>query len=172
MRTLTLSGCAQNTYKANSMSKRTYQLLPVTCLVTGALWAVNDPFVGKWKLNPSKSRFPDEMKVKTAGANRYAFDFGAGSPETIVADGTDQPGISGPPCRSPSRGPTLGKSSARKVAARSLRGYGNFPKTARRSATPLHLSSPTDRRSVWTMYTRGQRGLRACLAHGKAQARK
>jgi hypothetical protein len=60
-----------------------------------ALLAVDDPFVGNWKLNPSKSRFPDEMKVKAAGANRYLFDFGAGNTETIVADGTDQPGIFG-----------------------------------------------------------------------------
>jgi hypothetical protein len=77
------------------MLKRTFELLLVTGLVTGALWAANDPFVGKWKLNPSKSRFPDEMKVTAAGANRYAFDFGGGNPETIVTDGTDQPGISG-----------------------------------------------------------------------------
>ncbi|HLY62320.1 MAG TPA: hypothetical protein VKV95_16380 [Terriglobia bacterium] len=77
------------------MLKRASQLLLVACLVPGASWAASDPFVGKWKLNPSKSRFPDEMKVKAAGANRYAFDFGAGTPEIIVADGTDQPGIFG-----------------------------------------------------------------------------
>jgi hypothetical protein len=77
------------------MSKRAFPLLLVACLVTGALGAADDPFVGDWKLNPSKSRFPDEMKIKAAGGNRYAFDFGAGNPETIVADGTDQPGIFG-----------------------------------------------------------------------------
>ncbi len=77
------------------MSKRTFQLLLIVCLVTRGLWAVNDSFVGKWKLDPSQSRFPDEMKVKAAGANRYAFDFGGGNPEMIVADGTDQPGNSG-----------------------------------------------------------------------------
>ena len=77
------------------MSKRTLELLLVSCLISGTLWAVNDSFVGKWKLNPSKSRFPDEMKIKTAGVNRYAFDFGAGFRETIRADGTDQPGIFG-----------------------------------------------------------------------------
>lgn len=74
------------------MLKHSLQLLLVACLVTRALWAVDDPFVGKWKLNPSKSRFPDEMKVEAAGPNKYAFDFGGGTPETIVADGTDQPG--------------------------------------------------------------------------------
>jgi len=73
------------------MSKRTFQLLMVACVVTGTLWAADDPFIGKWKLNPSKSRFPDEMKVKAAGANKYAIDFGGGV-ETVVADGSDQPG--------------------------------------------------------------------------------
>jgi hypothetical protein len=74
------------------MSKRTSQILLCLCLLTPALWAANEPFVGKWKLNASKSRFPDEMKVTAVGANKYVFDFGAG-PETIVADGTDQPGV-------------------------------------------------------------------------------
>lgn len=75
------------------MSKHTLVLLLVGCLFTGALWAADDPFVGDWKLNPSKSRFPDEMKVAGAGENKYTFDFVGGSPETIVVDGTDQPGI-------------------------------------------------------------------------------
>ncbi len=77
------------------MSRPAFRWLLVVGLLTGTLWPVNDPFVGKWKLNPSQSRFPDEMKVKAAGTNRYAFDFGAGFRETIVADGTDQPGIFG-----------------------------------------------------------------------------
>lgn len=77
------------------MFKRTLMLLLVGCLFTAVLWAANDPFVGDWKLNPAKSRFPDEMKVEGAGTNKYTFDFGAGSTETIVADGTDQPGIFG-----------------------------------------------------------------------------
>jgi hypothetical protein len=77
------------------MPKRIVQFLLLSFLLTGTLWAANDPFVGKWKLNPSKSRFPDKMKVKAAGPNRYAFDFGAGKSETIVADGRDQPGIFG-----------------------------------------------------------------------------
>jgi hypothetical protein len=53
-----------------------------------------NPFLGEWKLDPSKTRMPDEMKVASKGANTYAFDFGGG-PETIVADGTDQPGLGG-----------------------------------------------------------------------------
>jgi hypothetical protein len=37
---------------------------------------------------------PDEMKVESKGGNTYSFDFGGGA-ETIVADGTDQPGNRG-----------------------------------------------------------------------------
>jgi hypothetical protein len=77
------------------MSKRTFQLLLVACLVTGTLWAANDPFVGQWKLNPSKSKLIDYMKVDSLGANKYALDLGGGSIETIMADGTDQPGVNG-----------------------------------------------------------------------------
>src|SRR5580658_5245 len=67
----------------------------VVCLATRALWAVDDPFLGKWKVNPAKSVLTDEMKVASLGGNKYSFDFGGGSPETIVADGTDQQGNSG-----------------------------------------------------------------------------
>lgn len=77
------------------MPKRMFQFVLVACLLTPALWAADNPFMGKWKLNPSKSRFPDEMKVTAIGENKYAFDFGGGNAETIVADGTDQPGIYG-----------------------------------------------------------------------------
>jgi hypothetical protein len=77
------------------MLKRTFQLLLVACLVTGTSWAADDPFVGKWKLNSSKSRLTDQMKVEAVGANKYALDFGGGNPEIVVADGTDQPGNSG-----------------------------------------------------------------------------
>src|ERR1700730_13941995 len=74
------------------MFKRTFQLLLVACLATGTLRAANDPFVGDWKLNPSRSKLTDQMKVQSIAANKYAFDFGDGSAETIAVDGTDQPG--------------------------------------------------------------------------------
>jgi hypothetical protein len=73
------------------MLDRTFRLLLVASLVTGTLWAANDTFVGNWKLNPSRSKLTDVMKVESLGANKYTFNFGAG-PETIVVDGTDQPG--------------------------------------------------------------------------------
>lgn len=77
------------------MSNRTVQLLLVASLVTGTLWAASDPFIGKWKLDPSKSKFADVMKVEAAGPNRYNLSFSPGAVETVVADGTDQPVLYG-----------------------------------------------------------------------------
>jgi hypothetical protein len=57
-------------------------------------WAAESPFIGSWKLDPSKTRMPDEMKVQNQGGNKYAFDFG-GAVEAIVVDGTDQPACCG-----------------------------------------------------------------------------
>ena len=73
------------------MLKRALKLLVYTTIATGAAWAAKNPFVGDWKLNPSMSRMPDEMKVESKGGNTYSFDFGGGV-ETIVVDGTDQSG--------------------------------------------------------------------------------
>jgi len=70
---------------------RVLEVLSVVCLTTGMTWAAQSPFIGEWKLDPSKSRMPDEMKVQSKGGNTYAFDFG-GVTETIVVDGRDQPG--------------------------------------------------------------------------------
>ena len=77
------------------MLNRTFRLLLVAGLVTGSVWAANDPFVGKWKVNPSKSKLNDEMKVEVAGANRYILTFAPDAVDTIVADGSDQPALRG-----------------------------------------------------------------------------
>ena len=77
------------------MLNRTSRLLLFACLVTNSLWAANGPFVGKWKVNPSKSKLNDEMRVEVAGANRYAITFAPGLVDTVVADGTDQPALRG-----------------------------------------------------------------------------
>jgi len=61
-----------------------------TALAAGALWAANDPFIGGWKLDPSRSKLTDVMKVERLSSNKYAFEFGVDSPETIVIDGADQ----------------------------------------------------------------------------------
>lgn len=77
------------------MLLRSLLSLPVVCLAIGTLWAANDPFVGKWKVNPSKSKLIDEMKVEAVGENKYAFTFGPDQVDTVVADGSDQPALSG-----------------------------------------------------------------------------
>jgi hypothetical protein len=77
------------------MLNRTLQLLLAGWLMTGPLWAADNPFVGKWKVNPSKSMLNDELKVEVAGANRYVFTFGPGQVDTVTADGSDQPALSG-----------------------------------------------------------------------------
>lgn len=76
------------------MLKRILAVLPMVCLATGMAWAAGNPFIGEWRLDPTKSRLPDEMKVQSEGDNKYAFDFGAGT-ETVVVDGSDQPGYDG-----------------------------------------------------------------------------
>jgi len=76
------------------MLKLRFPIVMALSLMTCAAWAANGPFVGSWKLNPSKSQLTDQMKVESVGGNRYAFDFGGGA-ETVAADGTDQPGYGG-----------------------------------------------------------------------------
>ncbi len=77
------------------MLNRFFQLWAAACLVASSAWAANDHFVGKWKVNPSMSKLYDEVKVEVVGANKYVFTFGPGQIDTIVADGTDQPALSG-----------------------------------------------------------------------------
>jgi hypothetical protein len=81
--------------KEDSVLKRASLLLALACLAAGTTWAADDPMVGDWRLNPQKSRLIDEMKVTSLGGNKYTFDFGGPSTETIAVDGTDQPGIAG-----------------------------------------------------------------------------
>jgi hypothetical protein len=77
------------------MTLRSLRQLLVVSLFTGTLWAATDPFAGTWKLNPAKSKLTDQMRVEAAGPNQYIFYLSATNPETIIADGTDQPGIFG-----------------------------------------------------------------------------
>jgi hypothetical protein len=77
------------------MLSRILKLLLVVGLVTNTAWAAQDSFAGKWKVNPSKSKLNDEMKVEAVGANKYTFTFGPGQVDTVVADGSDQPALQG-----------------------------------------------------------------------------
>ena len=76
------------------MSKPRFSLALAAGLMACAAWAANDPFTGEWKMDPSKTRLTDQMKVESLGGNKYTFDVGGG-PETVTADGTDQPGYAG-----------------------------------------------------------------------------
>ncbi len=76
------------------MFKRVPEILLALWLATSMARAAASPFIGEWKLDPSKSRMPDEMKVQGQGGNKYSFDFGAGA-ETITVDGSDQQGYGG-----------------------------------------------------------------------------
>lgn len=65
----------------------------ISC-ATSALGAADSPFVGDWKLDPSRSTLIDQFKVERLAANKYSFDFeSGGGAETIVIDGSDQPGV-------------------------------------------------------------------------------
>jgi hypothetical protein len=72
------------------MSKHSMWALLWIGLVSGTLWAADNPFAGKWKLNPARSRLTDVMKVHAVGSNKYDFNLGGDTVETIVVDGTDQ----------------------------------------------------------------------------------
>jgi hypothetical protein len=81
------------------MKSTTILLATIAVLCVGAAplsRAADEPFIGKWKLNLSKSKLADQMTIAPAGANKYTLTFaGIGDTETLVADGTDQPGVQG-----------------------------------------------------------------------------
>src|ERR1700748_1398021 len=78
------------------MLKPIIRLLCLVCLIASTSRAAAEPFLGKWKLNLSKCKLADQMTIAPAGANRYTLTFaGVGDTETLVADGTDQPGVLG-----------------------------------------------------------------------------
>ena len=81
------------------MRKNVLKLLLFACIAASFTASIasarENPFIGKWNLNSSLSRMPDEMKVESKGPNTYSFDFGGGVGESIVTDGTDQPGRGG-----------------------------------------------------------------------------
>lgn len=73
---------------------QTIELAAVASAVS-SFWTANDPFVGKWRLDASRSVIVDQMMVEAVGPNKYRFKFEGSPAETIVADATDQPGLAG-----------------------------------------------------------------------------
>src|SRR5581483_2158619 len=74
-----------------SIPRRFLTFAAISTVFVSSAWAASNPFIGDWKLNPSRSKLTDVMKVESLGANKCTFNFGGG-PETIVLDGTDQLG--------------------------------------------------------------------------------
>lgn len=65
--------------------------LALTALFTGALWAKDDPFCGKWKLDKDKSKIAGEQfKIEDLGNDKLKFTSGNDT-DTVTMNGTDQP---------------------------------------------------------------------------------
>ena len=125
------------------MFRYSIQLLLLVFLVTFALRADKDPFVGDWKLNPSKSSLPDEMKVESLGANKYAFDLGGdGNVETIVIDGTDQQGLDGTTLSVTDEGPNAWKVVRKKDGHMLLTGNWKLSKDGNTLTDEFSLIAP------------------------------
>ncbi len=75
------------------MLVRTVRALSIACLflISVSVALAADPFVGKWKMNQSKSKVTGQQrKIEALGGNKYRFTSGEIS-DTVIADGTDQP---------------------------------------------------------------------------------
>jgi hypothetical protein len=70
-------------------------VLAMAYLAASGLWTADDPFVGKWKLDAAHSLIVDQVEVESAGPNKFTFRFEGNPAETVVADGTPQPGVQG-----------------------------------------------------------------------------
>lgn len=77
------------------MFKRSLPLLLCACLPITGFGSPASPFVGAWRLNPSRSTLVDRIKVESIGGSKYTFHLGGTAVETIAIDGTDQPGEGG-----------------------------------------------------------------------------
>jgi hypothetical protein len=63
--------------------------LAIAGLLAGTLWASDDPFCAKWKLNVEKSNFGGELiKIQDLGGNKYKWTVGDRT-ETMAYDGSD-----------------------------------------------------------------------------------
>ena len=127
------------------MLKRILEILPAVCLATSMASSAQSPFIGHWNFDSSRSRTPDEMKVQSQGGDKYTFDFGGGA-ETIVADGTDQPGLQGTLLSAKQEAPDTWIVERKKDGRLMSERHGSFGRTAGRSRTITASSSRTVRR--------------------------
>jgi hypothetical protein len=73
------------------MSIRTLTLFVSTCLAGTTLFAADASFVGKWKLNPDKSKITGvQRSIEDLGGDKFKFTFGDDT-ETIAIDGKEYP---------------------------------------------------------------------------------
>ena len=56
---------------------RFYSSLLFACLLAGTLWAADDPFCGKWKLNIEKSKFTGEWDIEAYDGDGLTFNTSA-----------------------------------------------------------------------------------------------
>jgi hypothetical protein len=69
------------------MQSRILAFIASLSLISATALAVDDSFVGKWKLNPDKSQFNGlQYKIEDAGSGQYRFVFGD-DVETLTLDG-------------------------------------------------------------------------------------
>lgn len=70
---------------------RVLSVFASTCLAGTTLLAGDASFVGKWKLNPEKSKFTGlQRTIEDLGGDKFKFSFGDDS-QTIVMDGKEYP---------------------------------------------------------------------------------
>ncbi len=70
---------------------RVLSVFASTCLVGTTLLAADASFVGKWKLNPDKSKLTGlQRTIEDLGGDKFKFSFGDDS-QTIVMDGKEYP---------------------------------------------------------------------------------
>jgi hypothetical protein len=151
--------------------KRVLQLLAIASMAVGIAWAAENPFIGEWKLNPSMTRMPDEMKIESKGGNTYFFNF-AGTPETIVTDGADQPGIVGTTLSVKAEAPNTWIVERKKNGRLLLRGTWKLSKDGATLTDFYREFEPDGSTPAWTTSTSAAVQDRASRRTGRASGRR
>ena len=122
----------------------------VLACMSGTLWAADHSFVGKWRVDPSKSTLIDQMKVAAVGPNKYAFTFEGTDAETVVVDGTDQPGLAGTVLSVTPEGSHTWKVVRKRNGNTFITGIWNLSEDGMTLKMPLGPISATVQYSRWT----------------------